>query len=305
MSDNTSKLQQYYEVTKPGVVMLIVFTALVGMLLSVEQGLPPIMTMIYGLLGIGLAASSAAAINHWADRKIDIIMLRTQHRPLPQGNLSSLNVIVFATILCAISMTILVWKINLLTAVLTFFSLIGYAFIYTFYLKHVTPQNIVIGGAAGAAPPVLGWTAITGNLTGDALLLFAIIYTWTPPHFWALAIHRVDDYAKAKIPMLPVTHGIPHTLLHIILYTILLLIVSIFPYLVGMSGWVYLIGAVLLGGRFLQLTVQMRTSKDPMLPWKVFKYSIWYLMLLFALLLIDHYLPVHNFNQKLFQAPLL
>ena len=163
----------------------------------------------------------------------------------------------------------------------------------------------MIGGAAGAAPPVLGWTAITGNLTGDALLLFAIIFTWTPPHFWALAVHRVDDYAKAKIPMLPVTHGIQHTLLHIILYTILLIIVTIFPYLVGMSGWVYLIGAVVLGGRFLQLVLQMRTSKDPMLPWKVFKYSIWYLMILFAILLIDHYLPVHNLNQKVFHTPLL
>lgn len=305
MSQKNTKFHQYLELTKPKVVLLIVFTALVGMLLSVDKGLPPIMTMIYGLIGIGFAASSAAAINHWADQKIDAIMLRTQHRPLPKGDLSNWNVIIFALILCLISMTVLVWKINVLTAVLTFCSLIGYAFIYTFYLKRVTPQNIVIGGAAGAAPPVLGWTAITGNLTGDALLLFAIIYTWTPPHFWALAIHRVEDYAKAKIPMLPVTHGIKHTLLHIILYTILLFIVTLLPYLVGMSGWVYLIGAVILGGRFLQLTLQMRTSKDPMLPWKVFKFSIWYLMILFALLLIDHYLPVHNLNQKVFHTPLL
>ena len=286
-------------------VLLIVFTAFVGMLLSVDKGLPPVVTMIYGLIGIGFAASSAAAINHWADQKIDAIMLRTQHRPLPQGELKDWQVIIFALLLCLISMTVLVLKINVLTAVLTFFSLIGYAFIYTFFLKRITPQNIVIGGAAGAAPPVLGWTAITGNLTGDALLLFAIIFTWTPPHFWALAVHRVDDYAKAKIPMLPVTHGIQHTLLHIILYTILLIIVTIFPYLVGMSGWVYLIGAVVLGGRFLQLVLQMRTSKDPMLPWKVFKYSIWYLMILFAILLIDHYLPVHNLNQKVFHTPLL
>ncbi len=305
MSQQSSKFHQYLELTKPKVVLLIVFTAFVGMLLSVDEGIPPLMTMLYGLIGIGFAASSAAAINHWADQKIDAIMLRTQHRPLPQGDLSSWNVIIFAFTLCAISMAILVWKINVLTAVLTFFSLVGYAFIYTFYLKRVTPQNIVIGGAAGAAPPVLGWTAITGNLTGDALLLFAIIYTWTPPHFWALAIHRVEDYAKAKIPMLPVTHGIKHTLLHIILYTILLIIVTIMPYLVGMSGWVYLIGALILGARFLQLTLQMRTSKDPMLPWKVFKYSIWYLMILFALLLIDHYLPLHTLNQKVFHAPLL
>lgn len=302
---SSSKFSQFLELTKPKVVLLIVFTAFVGMLLSVDKGLPPVMTMIYGLIGIGFAASSAAAINHWADQKIDAIMLRTQHRPLPQGELKDWQVIIFALLLCLISMTVLVLKINVLTAVLTFFSLIGYAFIYTFFLKRITPQNIVIGGAAGAAPPVLGWTAITGNLTGDALLLFAIIFTWTPPHFWALAVHRVDDYAKAKIPMLPVTHGIQHTLLHIILYTILLIIVTIFPYLVGMSGWVYLIGAVVLGGRFLQLVLQMRTSKDPMLPWKVFKYSIWYLMILFAILLIDHYLPVHNLNQKVFHTPLL
>ena len=302
---NKSLFYQYLELTKPKVVLLIVFTALVGMLLSVDEGLPPLMTMFYGLLGIGFAASSAAAINHWADQKIDAIMLRTQHRPLPTGSLTDTNVVVFAVLLCIIAMAVLVIKINVLTAVLTFLSLIGYAFVYTFFLKRVTPQNIVIGGAAGAAPPVLGWTAITGNLTGDALLLFAIIYTWTPPHFWALAIHRVDDYAKAHVPMLPVTHGIKHTLLHINLYTVLLLIISIFPYLVGMCGWVYLIGAVVLGLRFLQLTLRMRTSKDPMLPWKVFKYSIWYLMILFALLLIDHYLPVHTLNQKVFQTPLL
>ncbi|MCF6288852.1 MAG: heme o synthase [Proteobacteria bacterium] len=300
-----SKFHQYLELTKPKVVLLIVFTALVGMLLSVDSGLPPFMSIFYGLIGIGFAASSAAAINHWADQKIDAIMLRTQHRPLPQGDLSDMNVIIFALVLCVIAMTVLVVKINILTAILTFLSLIGYAFIYTFYLKRVTPQNIVIGGAAGAAPPVLGWTAITGNLTGDALLLFAIIYLWTPPHFWALAIHRVDDYAKAKIPMLPVSHGIKHTLLHMVFYTVLLCLISVFPYLVGMSGWVYLIGAVILGARFLQLVLQMRTSKDPMLPWRVFKYSIWYLMLLFALLLIDHYLPVHNFNHKVFHTPLL
>jgi protoheme IX farnesyltransferase len=300
-----SKFSQYYELTKPKVVLLIVFTALVGMLLSVDNGIPPIMTMVYGLIGIGFAASSAAAINHWADQKIDAIMLRTQHRPLPQGDLTNTNVIIFALMLCIISMAILIIKINVLTAVLTFFSLIGYAFIYTFYLKRVTPQNIVIGGAAGAAPPVLGWTAVTGNLTGDALLLFGIIYLWTPPHFWALAIHRVDDYAKAKIPMLPVTHGIKHTLLHMIFYTILLFLLSLFPYLVGMSGWVYLIGAVVLNARFLQLVLQMRTSTDPMLPWKVFKFSIWYLMILFAILLIDHYLPVHGFIPKAFHAPLL
>lgn len=302
---STSKFKQYLELTKPKVVLLIVFTAWVGMFLSIDDGLPPVLPMIYALIGIGFAASSAAAINHWADQKIDAIMLRTQHRPLPKGDLKDWHVIVFALALCIISMTILVIKINVLTAVLTFFSLIGYAFIYTFFLKRVTPQNIVIGGAAGAAPPVLGWTAMTGNLTGDALLLFAIIYLWTPPHFWALAIHRVDDYAKAEIPMLPVTHGIPHTLLHMIYYTILLFIITLFPYLVGMSGWVYLIGAVVLGGRFLQLVLQMRTSKDPMLPWKVFKFSIWYLMILFAILLIDHYLPVHTLNQKVFHAPLL
>ncbi len=305
MSHNTSKFSQYLELTKPKVVLLIVFTALVGMLLSVNDGLPPLDKIFFGLLGIGFAASSAAAINHWADQKIDAIMLRTQHRPLPKGDLSDTNVIIFAFVLCAIAMAVLVIKINVLTAVLTFLSLIGYAFIYTFFLKRITPQNIVIGGAAGAAPPVLGWTAITGNLTGDALLLFGIIYLWTPPHFWALAIHRVEDYAKAKIPMLPVTHGIQHTWLHMVFYTILLFLLSIFPYLVGMSGWLYLLGTVLLGIRFLQLVWQMRTSTDPMLPWKVFKFSIWYLMILFALLIVDHYLPVHSLNQKVFHTPLL
>lgn len=301
----SSKFNQYLELTKPKVVLLIVFTALVGMLLSVDNGLPPLADMFYGLVGIGFAASSAAAINHWADQKIDAIMLRTQHRPLPKGDLSSWNVLIFATTLCVISMVVLVVKINVLTAVLTFLSLIGYAFIYTFFLKRVTPQNIVIGGAAGAAPPVLGWTAITGNLTGDALLLFAIIFTWTPPHFWALAIHRVDDYAKANIPMLPVTHGVGHTLTHIILYTILLVLVTIFPYLVGMSGWIYLVGAIILGAKFLIMVLQMRNTDDKLLPWKVFKYSIWYLMILFALLLIDHYLPTQHFNQKIFHQPLL
>ncbi len=240
-----------------------------------------------------MAASSAAAINHWADQKIDAIMLRTQHRPLPQGDLSSWNVIIFAFTLCAISMAILVWKINILTAVLTFFSLVGYAFIYTFYLKRVTPQNIVIGGAAGAAPPLLGWAAITNSIELGALLLFLIIFIWTPPHFWALAIHRQKEYAKVNIPMLPVTHGHYFTRIQILLYTILLFIVTLMPYLVAMSGLIYLAGAVVLGIGFLYYAVELlRRPEDKKLPMKTFGYSINYLMILFVVLLVDHYYPI-------------
>ncbi len=294
----------YLELCKPRVVLLIVFTALVGMLLAVP-GLPPVDKLVYGLLGIGLAAAAAAAINHWADQKADAIMLRTRHRPLPSGELKDYQVLLFALVMTVIAMATLVWKVNTLTAILTFASLIGYAFIYTFFLKRITPQNIVIGGAAGAAPPVLGWAAVTGQVTPESLLLFLIIFAWTPPHFWALAIHRKEDYAKAGIPMLPVTHGVKVTQLHILLYTIILFLVSLLPYLIGLSGLIYLAGAVILGLWFLAYAVRLPRSQDPMLPWKMFKFSIWYLMLLFAVLLIDHYAPGHHLNPRVPQTPIL
>ena len=241
-----------------------------------------------GTLGIGLAASSAAAINHVLDRRIDEKMHRTHRRPLPTGQLPVRNAIVFALILGSLSMVILILWVNPLTAVLTFASLIGYAVIYTVYLKHATPQNIVIGGAAGAAPPVLGWVAVTGQVDANALLLFLIIFIWTPPHFWALAIARKDDYAKAGIPMLPVTHGVKHTSLQVLLYTIVLIPVSIFPFLTGMSGVLYLVGALILGSIFVYYAVRMQNDHSYELSMRTFSYSIVYLMILFALLLVDH-----------------
>ncbi len=288
VSTQKSIWKNYIQLCKPRVVALIVFTALVGMLLA-GPGFPPLDNLIYGTIGIGLAASSAAAINHFIDQKADAEMGRTQNRPLPKGALSSRSVITFAAILGAIAMGILTLKVNLLTAFLTFLSLIGYAIIYTVYLKKMTPQNIVIGGAAGAAPPVLGWTAITGSIHPYALLLFLIIFVWTPPHFWALAIARRDEYAKAAIPMLPVTHGVEFTRLQILLYTILLLVSTLLPYLTGMSGLVYLLAAIVLGLGFLYYAIQMMRKKDNKTAMHTFAYSIIYLMLIFAALLIDHY----------------
>ena len=282
--------RDYYELTKPRVVVLIVFTAIVGMFLSVP-GWPGIEPLIFGTLGIGMAASSAAVINHVLDARIDILMMRTRGRPLPQGKLTERAALVFASGLCVISMSILWFLVNPLTAILTFFSLIGYAVIYTGWLKRATPQNIVIGGAAGAAPPVLGWTAVTNGWTSAALLLFLIIFVWTPPHFWALAIARKEEYAKANIPMLPVTHGEAYTRLNILLYSILLMLVTIMPYLIGMSGLIYLAAAIGLGAYFLYYAVRMyRDHDDEELPMAMFRYSINYLGLLFAALLIDHYL---------------
>jgi protoheme IX farnesyltransferase len=283
--------RDYYELTKPRVVLLIVFTAIVGMFLAVP-GWPGIGALLFGTLGIGLSASSAAAINHLLDARIDMQMTRTRGRPLPQGRLSEAHAMGFAAILCALGMLILWLLVNPLTAVLTFASLIGYAVIYTVYLKRATPQNIVIGGAAGAAPPVLGWAAITGEVHADALLLFLIIFVWTPPHFWALAIARKADYEKVGIPMLPVTHGTDFTRQFILLYTILLVLVTILPYLSGMSGLIYLAAALSLGGVFLWYAIRLRLNDNPRLPMRVFKYSINYLMFLFAALLIDHYFMV-------------
>jgi len=281
--------RDYYELTKPRVVMLIVFTAIVGMFLSVP-GWPAAGAFIFGTLGIGLASSSAAVFNHVLDARTDILMMRTRGRPLPQGKLTERAALSFASALCVIAMIILWFLVNPLTAVLTFSSLIGYAVIYTVFLKRATPQNIVIGGAAGAAPPVLGWTAITGEITSSALLLFLIIFVWTPPHFWALAIARKEEYEKVGIPMLPVTHGEEYTRLNILLYTILLVLITIIPYLTGMSGLIYLAAAAALDAVFLNFAIQMRRSPgDLELPMRMFKYSITYLGILFAALLVDHY----------------
>ena len=292
MSANIERLtdwRDYYELTKPRVVMLIVFTAVVGMFLAVP-GWPGAQAMLFGTIGIGMAASAAAVFNHVLDARIDIHMLRTRGRPLPEGRVSGSNALAFASAICVLSMIVLWFLVNPLTAALTFGSLIGYAVIYTVYLKRATPQNIVIGGAAGAAPPVLGWTAVTGEITSSALLLFLIIFVWTPPHFWALAIARKDDYAKVGIPMLPVTHGEEYTRLHILLYTILLVVITIIPYLTGMSGLIYLAAAVSLGAVFLNYAVRMLRDRDDVeLPMRTFKFSITYLAVLFAALLVDHY----------------
>lgn len=285
----TSLFHQYLELTKPKVVALLVFTAIVGMLLA-TPALPPWNALIFGTLGIGLASASAAAINHLLDRRIDAIMARTAHRPLPSGQLGGRQVLVFALALGVLAMAILVLFVNVLTAVLTFASLIGYAVIYTLYLKRATPQNIVIGGAAGAAPPVLGWTAVTGEIHGHALLLFLIVFVWTPPHFWALALYRREDYARADIPMLPVIYGEQFTRLHVLLYTVLLLIVTILPWLTGMSGLFYLGGALVLGAGFLYYAVRLLNPPNEQFAMQTFAYSIVYLMALFAFLLIDHYL---------------
>lgn len=283
--------RDYLEITKPKVVLLLVFTALVGMALAVPLWLPP-QESLFGLLGIGLAAGSAAAINHVIDQRTDAIMKRTENRPLPQGALSTRQCLTFALLLGAVAMLILVLLVNPLTAVLTFLSLIGYAIVYTVYLKRATPQNIVIGGAAGAMPPVLGWAAVTGEVSASALLLFLIVFIWTPPHFWALAIHRRDDYAKVDIPMLPVTHGIPFTRVQIFLYTVLLVIISIFPYLIHMSGLLYLTGALVLGGMFLYHAWKLFDDSATGQPIRTFVFSINYLMWLFGIMLVDHYVPV-------------
>ena len=280
---------QYYNLTKPKVVFLIVFTAMVGMLLAAD-GAVPISIFISGLMGIGLAAASGAAINHVVDERIDRIMERTKNRPLVSGGLEQKNALIFALSLGVLGIAILVVFVNLLTAVLTFFSLVGYALIYTMYLKRATPQNIVLGGAAGAAPPLLGWTAVTGSVETEALLLFLIIFIWTPPHFWALAIRRREEYAKADIPMLPVTHGVEFTKIQILLYTILLFIVTLMPFIIQMSGLIYLSGAIALGIGFLYYAIKLYRDKEPnVIAMKTFGYSIFYLSLLFGFLLADHY----------------
>ena len=287
--------RQYLELTKPRVVALLVFTALVGMFLAVP-GLPPLHESVFGLFGIWLAASSAAAINHLIDQRIDKVMVRTAHRPLATGALRPVQVLVFALLLGIASMLVLALLVNPLTALLTFAGLIGYAVVYTGWLKRATPQNIVIGGVAGAVPPLLGWAAVT-NMQGPwdwqyALLLVLIIFVWTPPHFWALAIFRREDYARALIPMLPVTHGVTYTRWQILFYTVLLLQVSLLPVIFGMSGLFYLGGALVLGSVFLWYAWRLLDPPDEFFAMRVFQYSVVYLMALFAFLLVDHWLPL-------------
>ncbi len=283
-----AQLMLYYELTKPRVVSLIMFTAIVGMFLSIP-GMVPLDVLLAAVLGIGLSAAAGAAINHVLDQRADVVMTRTKGRPLPSGELTTAQAIAFAVLLTVCSMIILVMWVNTLTAILTFLSLIGYAVVYTVYLKHWTPQNIVIGGAAGASPPVLGWAAVTGEVSSDALLLFLIIFCWTPPHFWALALYRRNEYAKAGIPMLPVTHGVRFTRLHILFYTLLLTGVAVMPFATQMSGWLYLIGAVGLSARFVWYAVRLCQHYTDALAKRMFGYSIQYLAMLFALMLIDHY----------------
>ncbi|MCU7924080.1 MAG: heme o synthase [Candidatus Thiodiazotropha sp. (ex Dulcina madagascariensis)] len=283
--------QHYYEMTKPTVVLLIAFTTLVGMLLS-SDGIVPWQPLIFGLLGISLAAASGAVINHVIDQRIDAVMDRTSWRPIPSGHMDTQHAVSFALLLGGISMLMLYFLTNPMTALLTFCALIGYAVIYTLYLKRNTPQNIVWGGLAGAAPPLLGWSAITGEVTTEAFLLLLIIFVWTPPHFWPLAIHRRDDYAKADVPMLPVTHGIDFTKQQVLIYSIMLLAVTLLPFVIRMSGYLYLAGALLLGGGFIYHAIKMLRSEGREHAMKTFAYSILYLSLLFTLLLADHYLSL-------------
>jgi len=280
--------REYLALTKPKVSLLIVFTAIVGMVLA-SPGMVPLPALVFGTLGIAMASGSAAALNHILDRRIDKQMARTRRRPLATGSLRTSQALVFAGILCVGSMMVLWLSVGSLCALLTFGSVIGYAVIYTSWLKHATPQNIVIGGAAGAAPPVLGWVAVTHSIDAQALVLFMIIFAWTPPHFWSLAIARCDEYAKVGIPMLPVTHGIPYTRRQILLYTILLILCTLIPAIIGMSGLIYLTAALALDARFLYLALALQPGARPELPIRTFRFSITYLMALFAAFIADHY----------------
>tara|TARA_R110000764_G_scaffold90881_3_gene173463 strand:+ start:3619 stop:4530 length:912 start_codon:yes stop_codon:yes gene_type:complete len=283
--------RDYLELTKPKVVALMIITSAIGMLLA-SEGAVPWQTLLLGNLGIALCAGSAAAVNHVVDRRIDLQMARTQRRPLAQGRVNPLNALLFAVTLGSIGMAILLQWINAVTAWLTLGSLLGYAVIYTSFLKRATPQNIVIGGLAGAAPPLLGWTAVTGQIQAEGLLLVLIIFAWTPPHFWALAIHRKAEYAKVDIPMLPVTHGERYTKLHILLYTFILLAVSMLPFVIHMSGVLYLVVATALGLRFIDWAWALWRDSRPHAAIKTFKFSLWYLLWLFVALLVDHYAGV-------------
>ena len=293
MSESTAPLtplwQDYLELTKPRVVALMIVTALIGMCMAVP-GWVPWQPLVLGNLGIALCAGAAAAINHIVDERIDQQMARTQARPVATGRITQRDAILFAAALALLGVWVLVVWVNVLTAVLTVASLIGYAFIYTMFLKRATPQNIVIGGFACAAPPLLGWTAVTGEIHGHALLLVLIIFAWTPPHFWALAIHRREEYASVGIPMLPVTHGVGFTALHILLYTILMFLITLMPFATHMSGAIYLVGAVVLGVIFLYWSIEIMRRQNVNAPMKTFKYSITYLLVLFIIMLVDHWL---------------
>ncbi|CAH6796360.1 Protoheme IX farnesyltransferase [Vibrio chagasii] len=288
-AQNKAAWKVYLTLTKPKVVALMLLTALVGMCLAVPNGLP-LQQALFGMIGIGLMAGSAAAFNHLIDKKIDGQMSRTNRRPLPSGELSSVRVFAFAAGIGLLGFVTLALLVNPLTAWLTFASLLGYAVIYTMYLKRATPQNIVIAGIAGAMPPLLGWTAVTNELHSNAWLLVMIIFIWTPPHFWALAIHRRDEYAKVDIPMLPVTHGVAYTKTSILLYTLLLSIVCVLPVLVGMSSWIYLSASLVLNGGFVYHAWVLKYRDEPNMAMKTFKFSIYHLMILFVALLADHYL---------------
>jgi len=285
----SATFSDYLELTKPRVVALMILTSVIGMMLAVP-GMVPLDALIFGNLGIALCAGSAAAINHLVDRQVDLKMARTRNRPVATGRVDPVAASLFAFAIGAIGTYILVAYVNMLTAVLTILSLVGYAVVYTLWLKRATPQNIVIGGIAGAAPPLLGWTAVTGEIHPHALLLVLIIFAWTPPHFWALAVHRLDDYREAKIPMLPVTHGEKYTKLNILLYTLIMFAVTLLPFVFGMFSWIYLAGAVILGGIFLYWSIVMIIGKNPEAGMSTFKYSILYLMLLFVVMLADHYI---------------
>lgn len=284
--------RDYKELTKPNVVLLMILTSIIGMFMAVP-GMVPWDVLVLGNLGIALCAGAAATVNHLVDKRVDLQMARTRNRPIARGRVGNWQASLFAAVLGGTGMAILFIWINALTAWLTLASLLGYAFVYTMFLKRATPQNIVIGGLAGAAPPLLGWTAVTGEVHGHALLLVLIIFAWTPPHFWALAIHRRDDYAGVGLPMLPVTHGIPFTRWQILFYSIILALVTLLPFLTGMSGWVYLAGSLVLNAGFLGYAVALMVSRSDELPMAFFHYSVIYLMALFAFLLVDHYL--HSF----------
>lgn len=286
-----SQFSDYLELCKPRVVMLMILTSLVGMCLAGGTRIP-LMPLIFGNLGIALVASAAAAFNHLADQHYDKLMRRTQYRPIVQGRLSNKNSLIFAIVMCVSGVLMLAVLVNMLTAFLTFLALIGYAIFYTLYLKHATPMNIVIGGVAGAAPPLLGWTAVTGHIGAEALLLVLIVYVWTPPHFWALAIYRLDDYAKANIPMLPHTHSVAYTKLQIVLYTILLICVTTLPYIINMSGLIYFVGVMIANAIFLYHACRLYMRDDRQQAIRTFRYSITYLGIVFLLLLVDHYLKL-------------
>ncbi len=289
MTSERAVWEDYLELTKPRVVALMIITALIGNCMAVP-GWVPWEPLVLGNLGIALCAGAAAAINHVVDERIDQQMDRTQSRPVAQGRITQAKAIVFAAVLSLLGIGILVIWVNTITAVLSVASLIGYAFIYTMFLKRATPQNIVIGGLAGAAPPLLGWTAVTGEIHGHALLLVLIIFAWTPPHFWALAIHRREEYARVGIPMLPVTHGVGFTALHILLYTILMVLITVLPFVTGMSDWLYLASALILGAIFLYWSIEIIRDKNKQAPMETFKYSITYLCVLFIAMLADHWI---------------